>query len=290
MEYANLILLRALFLNNLMQIAHSYGISFPLFIKATKQVSKLIGGTAVSELTANGLTRNIFIQSFLDTRLLHLWVISSNCPTDFMTRLFYYVALESTGIKFGHLNGGAVAILGGGYRNMIANGLSSEILYNSTQVIKVLDIEKNAIKIAALIGKKGRKILPIVLGIVGGGQEQYASESIIVKPILDTRTITFHNNCKIIFQNIVEEHTARRALNGSVTKSTVNKILVSTFSSTAAKSTSTNLIPFICWTTFGLAFTVSFIILSLSLFQHADVKRLQNQNNETIIDIDHFIR
>ena len=280
MTYEKL-LFRSLLLSNLIQIAENYGIPFPIVLEAAKHIGRVITGTALSEMPSSGISRNIFLQALSDTRSLHLWVISGNDTQDILSRLCWYGMLEGVGVKFGHLHRGSVAIGTGGVRHMIATGLEPEILYNSTQVKKVLQVEQNAIKIAGLIGTKGKKILPVILKLIGGHQEELISKPIIVEPLVDPKTIKFQQNCEIIIKNMMEEHTMRRAFNAS---SQNNKILVSTF--VATSTTSANLTPFIFWTSFGLGLSVSFIVLSLSLFQHAERKRLKNRNDEVTIDVD----
>lgn len=91
----------------------------------------------------------------------------------------------------------------------------------------------------------------------------------------------FTYNSKIIIDNMFHEHTARRYLQGSAQKI---KTVAPTFLAPIA-STQINTTALIGWTCFGVG-AISFTILgSLYLFQRAERKRWQNQNNEVLIDV-----
>lgn len=104
------VMLRCLLLHNLIESAKAYGLSYPTFLKASKQIRQLIIGTMLAEVTNSGLRWNLFTQAIIDTRSLHFWILSYTNPQDFLIRLCQYAALEAIGISFGHLKNGAGAI------------------------------------------------------------------------------------------------------------------------------------------------------------------------------------
>ena len=261
-------------MHNLIELSEAYGLSSPTFLKATKQLAKLIAGTMFAEVPNSGLSWNLFAQSIIDTRSLHFWVLSSTNPQDFIIRLCQYTALETVGISFGHLKNGAGAVAIGGFRNFVAQELAPTIACNSTKIQAVMGIEKKAIAIAALVGKKGRSILPVILKLKGGYQNEYV-KPMVLKP-LDARTVAFQNDCKIIIENMFREHSMRRALNSSARRIYTNPLLVSTVGS----ASSLNILPIIGWTIFSFTLTVGSVGLTLHMFQRAERYRYEN-----IIDI-----
>ena len=89
----------------------------------------------------------------------------------------------------------------------------------------------------------------------------------------------FTDNCKITINNMVQEHTARRYLQGCTQK--VRPSYVAPIASTQISGSNTALIG---WTCFGISAT--FVVLYL--FQRAQRKRWQNQQNqneEVLIDV-----
>ena len=113
---SSIFILRVLFLNSLIQSANTFGIPFPIVLKAAKQFGQAIGGTAVCEITSNGASWAVLTQVFKDSRNLHLWVLSFTNPQDLIIRLAQYAALETVGLSFGNLGQGAGAIAMGGFR------------------------------------------------------------------------------------------------------------------------------------------------------------------------------
>ena len=102
-------------------------------------------------------------------------------------------------------------------------------------------------------------------------------------PILEIHPyrIEFTSNSKIIIDNMFQEHTARRYLQGSAQKI---KTVAPTYLGPIA-STQINTTALIGWTCFGVTI-ISFTILgSLYLFQRSERKRWQNQNDEVLIDV-----
>ena len=87
----------------------------------------------------------------------------------------------------------------------------------------------------------------------------------------------FTENSKMIINNMFQEHTARRYLQGSTQKlKTIGPTYLAPIASTQINTTA-----LIGWTCFGVGI-VSFTILgALYLFQRAERKRWQNQNNVT---------
>ena len=127
----------------------------------------------------------------------------------------------------------------------------------------------------------------------GGGQASYKIAklksslkdfSIIVDtPVLKIHPsrIQFTSNSKMIIDNIFQEHTTRRYLQSSAEKI---KTVAPTYLAPMASS-QVNTTALIGWTCLGVGL-ISFTILgSLHLFQRAERKRWQNQNDEVIIDV-----
>ncbi len=104
-------------------------------------------------------------------------------------------------------------------------------------------------------------------------------------PVLDIHPYRaeFTSNSKMIIDNMFQEHTARRYLQGSAQKI---KTVAPTYLAPIASASTTALIG---WTCLGVGL-ISFTILgSLYLFQRAERKRWQNQNNEVLIDVIDFL-
>lgn len=270
----NQVLLRYLLLYNLIELSEAYGISF---LKASKQLGLLIIGTGLAEAPNSGLSCNLFAQAIIDTRSLHFWVLSYTSPHDFIIRLCQYAALETVGISFGHFKKGAGAIAIGGLRNFVAQELAPTILYNSPQIKAVIGLEKNAIAIALLVGKKGRSILPVIFKLIGGHQAE-SVEPMVLKA-MDTRTVAFQKNCKIIIENMFQEQAMHRALQGSGQRIYNNPLVTPTVVSVVSSS-SLNILPIIGWTIFGFTLTVISIGTTLHIFQRAERYRYEN-----IIDV-----
>lgn len=275
------VLLRCLLLHNLIELSEAYGLSYPTFLKASKQLGQLITGTMLAEVPNSGLRWNLFAQAIIDTRSLHFWVLSYKNPQDFIIRLCQYSALETIGISFGHLKNGAGAIAVGGFRNFVAQELAPTIHYNSTQIKAVMGIEKNAIAIYALVGQKGRSILPVILKLIGGHQDEYV-KPMVLKP-LDARTVAFQNNCKIIIENMFQEHAMRRSLNSPAQRIYNNPSVVSTVVSVTSSS-SLNLLPIIGWSIFGLTVTFGSVGLALHIFQRGE---RNGYSYENVIDVEY---
>ena len=220
---------------------------------------------------------SLLTQGIVDTRSLHLWVLSYTSPYDFIIRICQYAALETVGISFGHCKNGAGAVAIGGLRNFVAQELAPTILYNSTKIKAITGLEKNAIAIAALVGKKGRSILPVVLKLIGGHQAE-SVEPMVLKA-MDTQTVPFQKNCKIIIENMFQEQAMRRALQGSGQRIYNNPLVTPTVVSVLSSS-SLNILPIIGWTIFGFTLTVVSIGTTLHIFQRAERYRCEN-----IIDV-----
>ena len=278
----NEILLRYLLLHNLIELAEAYGISYPTLIKASKQLGQLVTGTMLAEVLNSGLRWDLFAQAIIDTRSLHFWVLSSTNPHTFIIRFCQYAALETVRISFGHLNNGAGAIAIGGFRNFVAQNLAPTIFYNSTRIKAVMGVEKNAIAIAALVGKKGRSVLPVIFKLMGGHQDEYV-KPIVLKPV-HARTIAFQNDCKIIIENMFQEHAMRRALNSPARRIYNNPSLVPTVFSVTSSSY-LNVLPILGWSIFGLTVTVGSVVFALHIFQRGERNRWHSQNDGVIIDV-----
>lgn len=95
----------------------------------------------------------------------------------------------------------------------------------------------------------------------------------------------FTSNSKLILDNIFQEHTARRHLQGSIHKL---KTVVPTYLVPIA-STQTNTTALIGWTCFGLGLIGCTALGALCLFQGAESKRWQNKNNKVIVDVNYSL-
>ena len=93
----------------------------------------------------------------------------------------------------------------------------------------------------------------------------------------------FTYNSKMIIDNMFQEHTARRYLQGFVQKTkTIIPIYLALM---ASASTKVNITALIGWRCLGFGL-ISFTILGLlHLFQRAERKRWKNQNDEVLINV-----
>lgn len=89
----------------------------------------------------------------------------------------------------------------------------------------------------------------------------------------------FTYNSKMIIDNMFQEHTARRYLQGSV-----NKIVQPSYSVPIA-STQIKTTALIGWTCFGVGLIGFITLATLYLFQRAKRKRWQNQYDGVVIDV-----
>lgn len=91
----------------------------------------------------------------------------------------------------------------------------------------------------------------------------------------------FTHNSKIIIDNMFQEHTARLYLQGSTqTLKPLNTRYIAPIASTQI------IIPaLIGWTCFGIGLIGFTVLGSLYLFQRAELKRWQNQNDKVLIDV-----
>ena len=93
----------------------------------------------------------------------------------------------------------------------------------------------------------------------------------------------FTSNSKMIIDNIFQEHTTRRYLQGSAQK--IKTVAPTYLAPIASASTKVNTTALIGWTCLSVGL-ISFTILgSLYLFQRAERKRWQNQKDEVIINV-----
>ena len=85
----------------------------------------------------------------------------------------------------------------------------------------------------------------------------------------------------MIINNMFQEHTARRYLQGSTQKlKTIGPTYLAPIASTQIKTTA-----LIGWTCFGVGLIGFTTFGALYLFQRAERKRWQNQNEGVIIDV-----
>ena len=101
----------------------------------------------------------------------------------------------------------------------------------------------------------------------------------LVTPLLSPAEIGFQENGKLITQNIFREHTARRYINWFAQKVKPTAYLA------PIASTQINTTAVIGWTSLGVGLLGLITLGALCLFQRAERKRWQNQNDEVIIDL-----
>jgi hypothetical protein len=104
-------------------------------------------------------------------------------------------------------------------------------------------------------------------------------------PVLDIHPYQaeFTYNSKMIIDNMFQEHTARRYLQGSAQK--IKTVAPAYLAPMASASTKVNTTALIGWTCLGVGLIGFTILGSFYLFQRAERKRWQNQNDEVIIDV-----
>ena len=93
----------------------------------------------------------------------------------------------------------------------------------------------------------------------------------------------FTYKSRMIIDNMFQEHTARRYLQGSAQK--IKTVAPAYLAPMASASTKVNTTALIGWTCLGVGLIGFTILGSLYLFQRAERKRWQNQNDEVIIDV-----
>lgn len=93
----------------------------------------------------------------------------------------------------------------------------------------------------------------------------------------------FTENSKMIINNMFQEHTAHRYLQGSAQK--IKTVAPTYLASIASVSTKVNTIALIGWTCFGVGLIGFITFGALYLFKRAEHKRCQNQNEEVITDV-----
>ena len=105
----------------------------------------------------------------------------------------------------------------------------------------------------------------------------------IKTPMVHPYRAQFTDNCKITINNMFQEHTARRYLQGSAQK--IKTIAPTYLVPIASASTKVNTTALIGWTCFGVGLIGFITFGALYLFQRAEHKRCQNQNEGVIIDV-----
>lgn len=105
----------------------------------------------------------------------------------------------------------------------------------------------------------------------------------VVNPVLSPAQIQLQETNKLIIQNMFQEHTARRYLQGSAQK--IKTIAPNYLAPMAAASTTVHTTAVIGGTCLGVGLIGFTILGSLYLFQRAERKRWQNQNDEVLIDV-----
>ena len=87
----------------------------------------------------------------------------------------------------------------------------------------------------------------------------------------------------MIIDNMFQEHKIRRYLQGSAQK--IKTVAPTYLAPIAAASIKVNTTALIGWTCLGVGLIGFTILGSLYLFQRAERKRWQNQNDEVLIDV-----
>ena len=105
----------------------------------------------------------------------------------------------------------------------------------------------------------------------------------IKTPMVHPYRAQFTDNCKITINNMFQEHTARRYLQGSSQK--IKTVAPTYLAPIASASTKVNTTALISWTCFGVGLIGFITFGALYLFQRAEHKRWQNQNEGVIIDV-----
>ena len=105
----------------------------------------------------------------------------------------------------------------------------------------------------------------------------------VVTPLLSPAQIQLQETSKLIIKNMFQEHTAHRYLQGSAQK--IKTVAPNYLAPMAAASTRVNTTAVIGWTCLGVGLIGFTILGSLYLFQRAERKRCQNQNDKVLIDV-----
>lgn len=126
-----------------------------------------------------------------------------------------------------------------------------------------------------------REVLEIRGGQILGSKVNKTVLDSVKTPVFEIHPYRtqFTYNSKIIIDNIFQEHTAPRYLQGSVDKIVRPTYLVP-IASTQIKTTI-----LIGWTCFGVGLISFTTFAALYLFQRAEPKRWQNQCDGVIIDV-----
>ena len=286
------LLLKTVILDTLLS-AEAYGVPLPVILKATRQLGQVMLGTAGSAVPNSGLSWSLIFQFGFDTRNLHLWVLSASSTEEFIIRFVQYISLENVGLSFGHIGCGAGAIGLGGFRNLVAQELKTSIVYNATHVKKAIGIENNIIAILAYCGTQGKTKCRAILEVIKklrGGDSILTPVIPVITPIISKPTSSIHPfrvecnaKSKIIIDNMFQEHTTRRCLQGSAQKI---KTMAPTYLAPIA-STQINTTALIGWTVLGLTFVGGSVFIALYFFQNSQRNKYYaslNQN-ETISDV-----
>jgi hypothetical protein len=114
------------------------------------------------------------------------------------------------------------------------------------------------------------------------------NSSITVNPVVTPAQIQLQETNKLIIQNMFQEHTARRYLQGCAQK--IKTVAPNYLAPMAAASTTVNTTAVIGGTCLGVGLIGFTILGSLYLFQRAKRKRWQNQNEGVIIDVTASLR
>jgi len=104
----------------------------------------------------------------------------------------------------------------------------------------------------------------------------------VVTPLLSPAQIQLQETNKLIIQNMFQEHTARRYLQGSAQK--IKTVAPNYLAPMAAASTTVNTTAVIGWF-LGVGLVGLTTLGALYLFQYAERRRWQNQNDEVVIDV-----
>lgn len=185
-----------------------------------KQAGKGYLGTLFAEISNTGYSGIAMTRFFTDTRNLHLWVLSAPTPEVFLIRLLQYTSLETVMVSFGHLGKESASVALGTLRTLGADNLAPVIAYNATRIKNVLKLENHIIQLAASCSSVGKEKCLELLIKIRGGKQHLSPEMVSTFKIqlVDRYNAQFVENCRIIINNVFQEHTTRRYLDGCAQK------------------------------------------------------------------------
>lgn len=215
-----------------------------------REAAKGYLGTLLAEISNTGYTSAALTRFFMDTRTLHLWVLSASGPEEFLIRALQYASLETTVFSFGSLGKGSASVALGTLRTLAADNLALVIAHNATRIKNVLKLENHLIQLAAHCGHVGKEKCLELLIKIRGGEQNLSPEMISTFKIqlVDRYNAQFVDHGRVIINNVFREHTTRRYLDCCMqkryaliaSKSATTKIIIQNFNPITLGT-------FICW-------------------------------------------